>query len=291
MYNPFNVVQNDGSENDALIRHALKGDSEALSELISRHQPWIYNIVFRMVMVREDAEDITQEILIKVITKLSSYDKTKASFTTWLYRIVVNHIINIKKSGYEQSISTPENYYSFIDTVPDENIELNPETNLIINDLAIGCVTGILLCMDREQRLIFILSIIFNVSSRQGSEIMDISDDAYRKSLSRARSRLYSFMNNKCGLITESAPCKCRNKVSEFIKQGWYKVDDLKFYNENFAKVRDIVSEKIGRFSDTTHAEFIKLYRNHPFYESPDMTEWLRKTLDTKEFKEIFNLN
>ena len=82
MYNPFIVDKNEDAKEGELIRQALKHDQEAITRLISRHKAWIYNIAFRMVLVAEDAEDVTQENLIKIITKLSSYDSKKASFRT-----------------------------------------------------------------------------------------------------------------------------------------------------------------------------------------------------------------
>ena len=119
MYNPFVTDRNEDTKDGELISQALDGNKEALGLLVSKHQAWIYNIAFRMVLVAEDAEDITQEILLKMITKLSTYDCKKASFHTWLYRIMVNHVINMKKRGYEESVSILEEYYSFIEKIPD----------------------------------------------------------------------------------------------------------------------------------------------------------------------------
>ena len=291
MYNPFIVDKSENTKDSELICQVLNGDQGALELLISRHQAWIYNVAFRMVLVAQDAEDLTQEILIKMITKLSTYDCRKASFRTWLYKIVTNHIINMKRRGYEKSILRLENYYSFIETIPDEKITLIPETKLVIEDVMIGCVLGSLLCLDRQQRLVFILGVVFNVTSEQGSEIIGISSDNFRTILSRARAKLYNFMNNKCGLVNEKAPCKCRNKVSEFIRQGWHTVDNINFYRKNATKVNELISKKINRFDNTVHHDFVELYRNHPFYEPPDLTEWLKRTLERQEFKEIFDLN
>lgn len=291
MYNPFVVDKSEDTKDGELIRQTLKGDRDALELLISRHQAWIYNIAFRMVLVAEDAEDITQEILIKMITKLSTYDCKKASFRTWLYRIVTNHVINMKKKGYEKSISTLEGYYSFIETFPDEKITTTPETNLVIKDVMVGCVLGALLCLDRQQRLVFILGVVFNVTSEQGGEIIGISSANFRKILSRARAKLYNFMNNKCSLVNKNAPCKCRNKVSEIIRQGWQTIDNINFYRENTLKVNELISKNIDRFDNTIYSDFLNLYRNHPFYEPPNLTEWLKKVFDHQEFKEIFDLN
>ncbi|MCP4610880.1 MAG: RNA polymerase sigma factor [Planctomycetes bacterium] len=291
MYNPFAADSNEDIKNDELIRQALSGNKEALEHLILRHQAWIYNIAFRMVLVAEDAEDVTQEILIKMITKLSTYDSKKASFRTWLYRIVVNHVINMKKRGYEEAVSVLEDYYSFIEKIPDEEITVTPEISLIINDVIVGCVLGALLCLDRKQRVVFVLRVVFNVTSKQGSEVMGVSEVSFRKTLSRARAKLYNFMNNKCGLVNKNAPCKCRNKVSEFIRQGWHTIDNIHFYRENAIKVNELISEKINKFDDAVYSDFIKLYRNHPFYEPPDLTVWIKNILDRQEFKEIFDLN
>jgi RNA polymerase sigma factor (sigma-70 family) len=124
MFNPFDTDVGTNTEDDALIQQALNGKREALAMLIVLHQSWIYNISFRMVLKAEDAEEITQEILIKTLTKLSTYDSKKGAFRTWLYRIVINHVANMKKRGYERSISTLENYYSFVETIPDERLRI-----------------------------------------------------------------------------------------------------------------------------------------------------------------------
>jgi RNA polymerase sigma factor (sigma-70 family) len=126
-----------------------------------------------MVMVRQDAEDVTQEILIKVLTKLGTYDPAKAGFRTWLYRIVANHVINMKTRGYERSIPPLERYYDFVAAVPDEEPDGSPETQLVVADVATGCIMGVLLCLEREQRLAFILAVAFNVTDAQGSFEVD----------------------------------------------------------------------------------------------------------------------
>jgi DNA-directed RNA polymerase specialized sigma24 family protein len=79
MRNPFTDAPDAESEDRELVRRAQGGNREALEQLITRHQGWIYNIALRMVYLPEDAEDATQEILIKVITKLSTFEAEAAS--------------------------------------------------------------------------------------------------------------------------------------------------------------------------------------------------------------------
>ena len=84
------------ADDNALVARARNGDADAIAGLVERHQPWIYNIARRMLYRPADAEDATQEILIKVVTKLSTFED-RSSFRTWLYRIVVNHVLNVKR--------------------------------------------------------------------------------------------------------------------------------------------------------------------------------------------------
>jgi DNA-directed RNA polymerase specialized sigma24 family protein len=73
-------------EDRELIQLVHSGSKAVLELLISRHQGWIYNITLRMVCRPQDAEDATQDILIKVITRLSTF-RGESPFRTWLYRL------------------------------------------------------------------------------------------------------------------------------------------------------------------------------------------------------------
>lgn len=73
MFNPFSEVAESGSVDAELVEQAKNGDRSALEKLVLRHQAWIYNIAVRMVFRPQDAEDVTQETLVKVVTKLSTF--------------------------------------------------------------------------------------------------------------------------------------------------------------------------------------------------------------------------
>src|SRR5439155_16594807 len=98
--NPFVDNAPTDREDRALVARACSGDREALEDLVRRHQGWIYNIALRMLYHPQDAEDATQEILIKAVTQLSSFEG-RSSFRTWLYRIAVNHLLNVRRSRVE----------------------------------------------------------------------------------------------------------------------------------------------------------------------------------------------
>ena len=242
-------------------------------------------------MVREEAEDVTQEVLVKVITKLASYDPGKSAFRTWLYRIVTSHVINMKTRGYEAAVTDVDSYCSFVSQVPDQDPDASPETELVISDLGIGCVMGTLLCLERKQRLVFLLAIVFGASDAVGAEILDMSRAAFRKSLSRARVRLHEYVSGNCSLMNPEAPCSCRKKAKGFIDSGAYSADRIFFHQADGPQLKEIVGEKIKRFDAGIYGEYARLFREHPFYNPPDATAWLRDVIESREFKEIFHLN
>lgn len=101
MYPPFRDVP--GAETDeALVARARADDQDAVETLLTRHQPWVFNVAVRMLYHHADAEDATQEILIKVLKALPSF-RGESKFSTWLYRIAVNHVLNVKKAKWAAS--------------------------------------------------------------------------------------------------------------------------------------------------------------------------------------------
>ncbi len=89
-----------GPLDEALVADARSGDREALEQLLVRHQPWVLNIAVRMLWRRADAEDATQEILVKIVKALPAF-RGESVFRTWLYRIAVNHILDLRRTGLD----------------------------------------------------------------------------------------------------------------------------------------------------------------------------------------------
>src|SRR6266481_1409565 len=147
-----------GHEDQALVVRVRSGNREGLEELVQRHHSWIYNIAIRMLAHPQDAEDATQEILIKMLTRLSSFEG-RSSFRTWLYRIVVNHVLNMKRRRMEDPMLTFSCYGHGLANTPDLDLPdqrtVAADVRLLVDEARIGCTAGMLLCLDREQRLIY----------------------------------------------------------------------------------------------------------------------------------------
>ncbi len=291
--NPFTEKCTTDTTDNELIDSALKGDQRSLEELIYRHQAWIYNLALRMVFYPQEAEDVTQEILIKIITKLSSFRK-ESSFRTWIYRIVINHVLNMKKSlGEKKHSNNFDEYWRIIENVPDQDLpqqeSYKVEMQTLVNEVKVSCLTGMLLCLDREQRLIFILGSIFQAGDRIGAEIMDMSKDNFRQKLSRARKQLYNFMYNRCSLMVKNNPCKCEKKTKALIDSGYVDPGKLLFNIDYVHSVESTIEIKAEKFDDIIDESTGRIFRDSPFQDPPDFVESLREILDHKEFREIFN--
>ena len=88
------MISNESKSNlsdEALARLAADGNGAAFDEIYSRHRSFVYNIALRMTGNPDDAEDLTQESFILVLRRVGSF-RGEASFTTWLYRVVVNQV-------------------------------------------------------------------------------------------------------------------------------------------------------------------------------------------------------
>jgi RNA polymerase sigma factor (sigma-70 family) len=289
--NPLTDVAASDAEDRDSVRRAQSGSRGALEQLLARHQPWIYNIVVRMLYYPHDAEDVTQEILIKLITKLSTFEG-RSSFRTWLYRLVVNHVLNLKRRDWEDRLDFAE-YGRGLDGTPDMDLP-DPRTvpadvGLMVDEARIGCTSGMLLCLDREQRLVYILGEIFGVTDVVGAELLDIGRDAFRQKLARARRDLHAFMQNQCGLVNTANPCRCAKKTQGFAKAGYLNPEKLLFARERIIRVREVAEKKSADLEALDEA-YAEIYRDHPFHDSPDFVASLRTLINQADFKSFSEL-
>ena len=289
MDNPFQINYPDQVDAD-LIKLAIGGDKKALQNLIIRHQAFIYNLALKMTKSVEDAEDLTQEVFIKAITALTKFEG-KSKFRTWLYRITVNHFLNTKKSKEEIKITDFENYFNSIDKIPDYELSNQEQNDLSesIEEIRINCTAGMLLCLDREQRMIYILGEMFEIDHILGSEILGISAGNFRIRLMRARQDLYNWMNERCGLVNKSNPCRCAKKTRAYIDAGYVDPTNLKFNIRHQKKIYELSQEKAISISNTVEALHKIIFREHPFQEPLTTTKIVDEIFNNNLIKLILN--
>lgn len=275
-----------------LIEQAKSGDKKALEVLVSRYQDYIFNVALAFVGGREDALDITQEVLIKIITHLGTF-KNESHFKTWVYKIVKNHFLNMKRGKYELTTTSFEEYGKGLNTFPDEELSghyFEIEKKTIVREAKLSCMRGMLLCLDREQRLIFILGELFEFPDTICGEIMEISKENFRVKLHRAKQQLYTFMDDKCGLVNKKNPCRCKRKTAGFIKAGCVDPVNLHFQRDKITSINEALEEKLDSFNNQITSEYQKLYQGMPFLKDSMSIESLGVFLSSDLVQKTFNL-
>jgi RNA polymerase sigma factor (sigma-70 family) len=203
-----------------LLARARGGELQALGNLLASLQPAIYNLAVRMLGNREDAQDATQEILLKLTTHLGSF-RGESAFGTWAYRVASNYLLTARtrsRESPEVSLEAlQERLGAGVDLVQRAGLgsdrALLPEEKLEARRMAIGCTQGMLMALDREHRMAFLLDAVFGLSSEDAASVLEIAPPAYRKRLSRARQRLDDFMGGQCGRVSEQAACQCSTQL------------------------------------------------------------------------------
>lgn len=267
-------------DEQAWLESAKAGHLPALDRLLRRHQPWIFNLALRMVWRREVAEDATQEILLKAVTHLGTFEG-RSKFSTWLYRIAVNHLLNVRQSEMEEKRMTFVDLGRSLDDcedseLPDESL-LPIGHGLLVEEAKLGCITAMLMCLDRRQRLAFVLGEIFGVTSEEGGEIMAVSAENFRQLLGRARRDLYQFMQHKCGLVNAANPCRCTKKAGAFIRHGWLDPKRRQFTAARLAAVHEAAPHRLDELESMQRAH-AELYRAAPLTNAPEILERIRAT-------------
>jgi RNA polymerase sigma factor (sigma-70 family) len=237
----------------------------------------------------QDAEDATQEILIKAITRLSSFEG-RSRFRTWLYRIVVNHVLNARRGRAEPTTTGFECFAHGLDTTPDLDLP-DPRTvpadlPLLVDEARISCTSGMLLCLDREQRLVYILGEILAVTDTVGAELLEVSPETFRQRLARARRELHNFMTDKCGLVNRANPCRCAKKTRGFMQAGYVDATNLLFAKARVEQVREVVRARSDALA-TLDEQYADVFRQHPFYESPDLVPALRRLIESPDLRRL----
>lgn len=264
----------DDAVDAALCRRAVDGDAAALTELVARHQRWFYHVALRLVLSPADAEDLAQETVVRIVTHLSSFGG-RSSFRTWAYRILKNAFLDGQRRPMERAITTFAAYGAELDALPDaEPASGGPEQNVLVQEAMVGCTLGMLLCLDREQRLVYVLGAIVEAPGAVAAEILEIRPAAYRKRLERARADLAAFMDGQCGLVNPSNPCRCHRKTKAFVEAGWVDPDRLKFVDRHVERLRDAMDDA-NLAIDDVERRAVTLFRAHPDRPGPDLADRL----------------
>src|SRR5258706_1475612 len=198
-----------------VVRGARDGDRESLERLVSGIQDRIYGLALRMLWHPEDARDATQEILIRIVTRLATF-RGESSFSTWAHRVAANYLLSARKSRLEQQGYTFQRFGEDLDEGLSDvaAVPATGETALLLQEVRVGCTLGMLTCLDRPHRLAYILGEILEMEGDEAARVLAIRPAAFRKRLSRAREAIVAFTRAKCGLVSPERACRSHRCVA-----------------------------------------------------------------------------
>lgn len=201
---------------------AKRGELAALDRVLAALQPGVFNLALRVLGHREDAADATQEILLKIVTHLGGF-RGEAAFTTWVWRVAHNHLMTARTSAVEAPMLSLDALADKLDAGLELSERLNlahggpraltPQDKLEARQVALSCTQTMLMALDREDRLVYVLDTVFDLPSAVAAEVVGVTPAAYRQRLSRSRARLAAFAGNQCGLVREEAACRCERQL------------------------------------------------------------------------------
>jgi RNA polymerase sigma factor (sigma-70 family) len=202
-------------------RRAADGDSASLEAVCRGVQNLVYRLALRFFSEPADAEDATQEILVKVVTHIGQFDG-RSKLTTWVYTIASRHLLRAKQGRVEGTVASAQAFGDWLDA------HLQPEPDVVdevayaqlCGDVRISCTYGILQCLSREQRITYLLGDLVGLSDTDGAAVLDISRAAYRKRLQRARDTMRGVIANRCGLVSAANPCRCGGIIEASVEHG-----------------------------------------------------------------------
>ncbi len=278
--------QKTNEELQALVQKATAGDKKALETLVESVQDLVFNLSLRMLGTFADAEDAAQEILLKMITHLSSF-RGESSFTTWVFSIAANYLKNCKKHMFARYPLSFEYYGADIENADIQNVPdltKNVEKGLLAEELKMSCTNVMLQCLDAESRCIFILGTMFKLDSRMAGEILEITPEAYRQRLSRIRRKMADFLGQYCGEYG-SGRCRCKDRVNYAIQSHRISPQQLDYTSAEEISVKTMLHVK------NAMEEIDDLSQDFSFcrpYRSPEHTRHLiQEFLDSTQLSII----
>ncbi len=256
-----------------LIKKCLDGDKKSLEQLIHSVQGLIFNLSLRFLWNRMDAEDATQEILLKIVTNLSKFNG-HSKFQTWAYQVSTNYLINQKQTKIETVLTSFDIYADDLQ-IYKAPLEYNlPDKALLEKEMKVSCTLAMLQCLTREQRLTFILGSILNINSKIGAVITDTTPENFRKRLELARKILANFLNENCGVYNPANKCRCSNRINTALASGRL--------NKNIMNYNDKIETYNEEMEELCSLE--GLYQNHGSFKSnSSFVEQLNDIIATKQ--------
>jgi RNA polymerase sigma-70 factor (ECF subfamily) len=185
---------------ESLISQCQQGDLQAFDYLIRRHQDTVYNLAYRLLGNEDDAQDLTQEVFLTCFRKIKTY-RGESRFSTWLYRIVVNHVKNVWKYRERRAVKRHESLDAAIDEEAEERplqvADCNPSPrNHAAAREELSLLKLRLYRLSMEHRQVLLLRYVEGLSYEEIAEVLHCTLGTVKSRISRARGELRKAMSD-----------------------------------------------------------------------------------------------
>ena len=178
------------------IKQVLKGDQNAYADIVNLYQHKLYQICYRMLGNKQEAEDIAQEAFVRAYINLHSYDQ-KRKFSTWLYRIATNLCIDRirkKKPDYylDAEVAGTDGLDMYSQIAADEKLPEDVVAQMELQDRIQYEISR----LPDKYRSVIVLKYIEELSLQEISDILDMPLGTVKTRIHRGREALRKQLNN-----------------------------------------------------------------------------------------------
>lgn len=207
-----------------LVERAVNGDQAAFGELVEPLRKPLFSFIYRMVTLRQDAEDLLQDVMVRVLQSLPSF-RGDARFKTWLFGIAthacMDHLRSKKRWRVEAQL------YGQYETEADEKevekldaLLHSPEFVFEIREHIAFCFSCVGRTLEPDEQAAIMLREVLGFSNQEAAKMIEVSEPVFRHRLSAARSKMTGSYEGLCQLINKTGVCWQCKGLREFAGPG-----------------------------------------------------------------------
>ncbi len=195
-----------------VVDRAKSGDGAAFAELVQTHQAEVRSFLYRMTAHRQDAEDLSQEVWLRVHRKLPAFEG-RASFRTWLFRVATNLARDEHRARQRWPVNAQDLAKELAESGPETAAEFRrverdtAHTRYEIREHIDFCLTCIMKTLPLEQQLAVMLSEMYGFTNTEAADVLEVSLGVLKHQLHDARTTLDRVFEQRCALINKRGVC------------------------------------------------------------------------------------
>lgn len=175
-----------GDDDLQLIHRVAQGERQAFDQLMLKHVDQAYSVAYRMTQHAELAEDIVQDVFIKVWQHATTWDEQKAKFSTWLHRMVVNRCIDESRAAVHRYMEACEDIQAFSSSEQADRLVIDSEKQHYFEQA--------LQQLTEQQQAALTLTYSAGLSNKEAALVMELKVKAFESLLGRARQQLKTYL-------------------------------------------------------------------------------------------------